>query len=98
MTCKTCGGRGWTADSRYSPRGDQFYENRKPCPDCTWRDLDTLEYDGRQVEFKAPAGNFKAPAVRPAPLTREEKLEMYQITGEFPHVKFIPTHWRETQQ
>lgn len=62
-----------------------------------WQALDELQRDGRQVLFWAPAGAFVAPAL--TSMTRdalwETQREVYQETGAWPRVEYIPTAWAE---
>lgn len=60
-----------------------------------WHPLETLVRDGRQVEYRAPAGDFFGPAVVLRAPTRAEAVAMHQTDGSWPQKKFNATHWRE---
>lgn len=60
-----------------------------------WKPIDSLVMDGRQVMFKAPAGEFEAPAVEPYAPTIAERTRMFKHDGTWPNVKYNPTHWKE---
>ena len=55
--------------------------------------IETAPTDGRPVLFFAPVGFSIGPAYPMVEPTRDERLAIYEATGEFPNVKYDPTHW-----
>lgn len=59
-----------------------------------WQPIDTLPGTDEQVLYWAPYGMFVAPAKLPSQdQIKLARIELYRATGEWPDVKYIPTHW-----
>jgi hypothetical protein len=59
-----------------------------------WQPIETLPGTEEQVLYWAPFGMFVAPANFPSQdKIKQARLHLYQATGEWPNVKYIPTHW-----
>ncbi len=59
-----------------------------------WQPIETQPLDGSQVRFRNQVGEYIAPSVKSRELTREQKLELFKHSGEFPNVKWNATHWK----
>lgn len=63
-----------------------------------WQPIDTLPGTDEKVLYWAPFGMFVAPANLPPPDSiKRARIELYRNTGEWPNIKYIPTHWARVQ-
>jgi hypothetical protein len=63
-----------------------------------WQPIETLNYDGRQVEFLNSFGiKFEALATHPRQLSKAERFAIFKSDGAWPDVKHNPTYFREIE-
>jgi len=64
-----------------------------------WREINTLNCDGRLVLFWMSGGMFIGPATKTTPMSHEERLALvcagYLRDNPWEQPEYVPTHYRE---
>lgn len=66
---------------------------RRSKPETVWQDIASIPTTGEPVLCRCPEGAFIAPAQQLVYPDVATKREIYEASGQWPHVKFTPTHW-----
>ena len=58
-----------------------------------WRPIEEMPNIDEQGLFKSPVGLSIGPMILGEPLTKKQMREVYQHSGDWPNIKYNPTHF-----